>query len=315
MKKLILLFTYGTMAFALRAQKCLDINITSLMGNPDVPGAAVASYKKCTTSKNDHNQITVVDYGTDMVQLDTLINKTTRNFNSAYMAGVTGANMQMPSQDAAAAKDLAEQLKSMTPEQQKEWAAQMAQQKMKNPGAGTMQDDAGTAKLVYQTQDIAVNQMRALNDEFSSKLVNIDDAATKEIQAISRGDKSKCPQGITGLPACDCSNEIEGKYWKQIIVIKDNYNNQKTALLQNYLPKIKALASSVDNTVAKLKNGDAIKSSDLKRMLFSSQSSAFANAFLVTTRCMEDIRKDGATAYANKMNCDNKVYDLSCSSK
>src|SRR4029077_13330290 len=170
-------------------------------------------------------------------------------------------------QDVAGAKDLAEQLKSMTPEQQKEWAAQMAQQKMKNPGAGTMQDDAGTAKLVYQTQDIAVNQMRAVNDEFSNKLAAIDDAANKEIQTITRGDKSKCPQGITGSPACDCSNEIEGKYWKQIIVIKDNYNNQKTALLQNYLPKIKALAGSVDNTVTKLKNGDAIKSPDLKRML------------------------------------------------
>jgi hypothetical protein len=83
-------------------------------------------------------------------------------------------------------------------------------------------------------------------------------------------------------------------------------------LLQSYIPRIKALVATVDDNIVKLKYGDAIKSNELKGTLFSSQTSAFGNAFDITTSCIELVRKDGSNAYVNKFNCDNVVYNLSC---
>ncbi len=316
MKKILAVICLIITAKAMTAQKCLNLNIASMMDKMEVPGTAATSFKKCNIGKNDYSQVTIENYGTDLKDLDTMIARASVDFNKAVVSGAMPSNMQMPSQqDVNASKQLAEEIKSMTPEQQKEFAMQMAQQQMKNAKAAPMQDDAATIKSVYDAQNIATIQMKSVNDELSNKLHAIDQAASKEKEAVQRDSKSKCPGDVTGLPACDCANAVEAKYWKQIIAIEDNYNNQKIALLQTYLPKIKGLAASIDATVSKLKNGDAVKSASLKQTLFSSQSSGFANAFVVTSGCIEQVRKDGADAYVNKLNSDNGVYDLSCSHK
>ncbi len=132
-------------------------------------------------------------------------------------------------------------------------------------------------------RDIAVNQMKALNDEFSGKLNEIDDKCSNEIKIVTAGDKSKCPSDKVGMPSCDCVNKIEGTRWKQVVEIQNKYNAQKRAVYQTYYSKIKAMAAEVDNTVIKYKYGNDIKSTQMKGFLFTSQSSAFANAVLVTT--------------------------------
>jgi hypothetical protein len=53
---------------------------------------------------------------------------------------------------------------------------------------------------------------------------------------------------------------------QQIISIKDKYYSQRVALLQNYLPKIKAITTTVDYNVSKLNYGDAVKTPQLKKM-------------------------------------------------
>lgn len=317
MKKIILALLFASILANVNAQKCLDIRISSLMNQLEPPADAASSFKKCSTSNNDRGQKVIDNYGSDIVQLDTLMNRTMRAFT---MASVNGSSVLRPSysqQDASDAKALAETLQSMTPEQQKAWAQQVAQDRMKNAGStGSLsQDNAETSKTVFQTRDIAINQMKTLNDELLQKLNEIDNASGKEIKALAKDDKTKCPSNITGMPTCECANQIEGKYWRQVLAIRDKYNNQKTALFQTYYTKMKAMAATVDNTVAKYSRGDALKSPQLKNMLFSSQSSAFGNAFLMLSKCMEDVRKDGSDAFVNKLNSDNKVFDISCATK
>lgn len=313
-KYLLALLTVSILHNHVHAQKCLNISIAKMMGTLSMTPGAAYSFKKCVTNKNDHSQSNIVNYGADLQELDTLVARTTRNFNNAYAAEASGASRQMPSQqDVNAAKGLAEDLKSMTPDQQKAFAMQMAQQRQKNAGASSMQDDPMLANLVMKTNDMAVNQMKALDDEFSAKLKAIDDAMLNEINAIQKDDKNKCPQDITGLPNCACANKIEGKYWQQAIVVTDKYNHQKATLFLGYLEKIKSMAATIDASIVKCKNGDALRSPNFKQMLFSAQSAAFGNAFLVTAMCVKDVRKSGADAFNNKANCDAGTYDVSCS--
>ena len=106
---------------------------------------------------------------------------------------------------------------------------------------------------------------------------------------------------------------MESKYWEKIISIKDKYNDQRVALLQNYLPKLKAIITTIDYNVSKLNYGDAIKSSQLKRKLLGAQSSAFGNAFSISLSCIEDILKDGSNTYVHKINADKLVEFLGSS--
>jgi hypothetical protein len=316
MKKLLFLSVLLSGFFIPKAQQCLNISISQKMESLSMPENAAASYKKCVTSKNERSQTVIASYGKDIQDMDTLIAQTSRGFNNALLSTVSLTSVQQPSQqDVSAAKDLAEQVKNMTPEQQKEFAMQMAQQQQKNRAAQPMQDNAAVSKLVYETYDLAVNKMRVVNDEFAAKLKAMNDAISTEVKGLKKDDKTKCPSDITGLPNCDCTNKIEGKYWQQVIAVNDKYDHQKTALFQDYLARIKAMAVTVDNNVSTCKNGDALKSPQLKKMLFSAQSSAFSNAFLVTDICMKDARKEGADAYLNKLNCDANVYDVSCSKR
>jgi hypothetical protein len=317
MKKLMFGLPSFFLFLSLPAQQCLNISISTLMNQMTPPADAAGSFKKCSTAKNDRNQTIITDYGADNIQLDTTINRTMREFTLASVSSTTATRPNFSSQDAATAKELSETLKSMTPEQQKEWAMQVAQDKMKNPGsAGNLpQDDAQTTKTIYETREIAIIQMKGLNDQMAQKMRDIHDESEKEIKALAKDDKSKCPSNVVGMPLCDCSNQIESKYWKQAILVEDKYNSRKIALFQEYFPKMKAMAATVDNIVMKYNRGDALKSPSLKSMLFSTQSAAFANAFLMLSQCEEDVRKSGSDAFVNRLNSDNKVYAVDCASK
>jgi hypothetical protein len=304
--RLFLLFVIPACS-GLMAQKCLDINIVSLMGKLGTPGNAETSFKNCNTGKNDHHQTVINNYGTDLVQLDTMETQMITNFSFAATPGLGSAS-------ANDSRAMAEKLKSMTPDQQKEWIQQNYIQNH-SAGAAPVQDDGPTSQQVLQVRTIASMQMKNLNDEFSAKLSEIDNKCKDEIKTVALGDKSKCPSDIVGMPSCACTNKIESTRWTKVLAIQDKYDAQKIDVYQTYLPKIKALAAQVDNAVTKYNYGANLKSSQMKQMLFSAQSSAFSNAFLITTICVEGIRKDGSNVFVNKVNSDNGVYDISCSSK
>jgi hypothetical protein len=314
MKVLVLcLLLPGCIPNTLKAQRCLDFSVLALMGNLETPGASANNLAACRTSVNDHGQTVIVDYGAYLEKLDTLINQKMREFTLAFQSTMGGMG-QMPSgQSTADAQALAEKLKSMTPEQQKAWAMDQANQRMQASPAPTIQDDPATASLVMKTNDIGVNQLSAVNREFAAKIREVISAKADALHKVAGPDESGCPQvGKTGMHSCACVNGVDGKYWQQMVAIEDQYDAQKIALFRTYLIKIKALVGQVDYNIGKLNYGAGIKTKELQKALFAAQQSAFGTGFDITSAVIHDIHKEGADLYLNEKNSDKMVYNLSC---
>lgn len=151
-----------------------------------------------------------------MKDLDTLVQQKLNAFNNAFLMASGSRAAQMPSgQTAEDAQQLAAKLKSMTPDQQKEWAMQQANQRMQTSSRPVIQDDPATAQLVFKTRDLATVQLVALDREFAAKLREIGNAEYAAMNKLPKPDDSKCP-GVdkVGLPSCSCVNEVDGKYWQ-----------------------------------------------------------------------------------------------------
>lgn len=297
-----------------QAQRCLKVNIVAVPDLIQLPGSSMASLKDCKTQTAQNGRLEIADYGNNTTEVDSELARTSRSFAMASVAGVN-THQQMPSaQDMSDAKQLAATVSSMTDDQKRQFAMQMAQQQQKAGAQNAVQDDPVSSKMVYQAQQIAISQMKAVNDEFTARLNAIDAAAQAELAAIKVPDETACPQaGPTGMHSCACINKQYSVYWKQKVAIQDKYNVQRTEAYKTYQPKLRALAMQVDATVKKLNYGDALTSPGLKQMLFSSQSSAYANAGLVTSLCAKNIRKSGADAYVSQVNSEHGTYSMACS--
>jgi hypothetical protein len=314
MKRAILILFFATTAVPLYAQRCLDINILALMAHLEPPGNAAACYQACEKTKNDEGQVAISNYGAQDAQLDEIIKRNSQDFNTG---SITSASTNIPNMPSTAQvndyKALAAKMQNMTPEQRKAYATQMAQQMQSNNHSASVSESPATAKLVGQTFTTATATFRQLADELAAKMRQLKSEESTEIAAVKAPNTAQCPSvEKTGLPACSCVNGIEGKYWQQIVNIENRYNEQKTALLQSYLPRYKALVSAIESNISKLHYGDDVRTANYKRILFNAQSSAFASAFDVPIALIKDIRKTGADAYVNKVNCDAGVYRLDC---
>jgi hypothetical protein len=310
MKKLFLLLMICACAAQVNAQRCLDINILSLTGHLQAPGDAASCYNECATTTNDHGQKVISNYGTRDTQLDAMIKQKMQEFTNASVSGMGSTSAPSASQ-VQDYKAMAAKMKEMTPEQQKAYAMQIAQQMQSSRSTGQMENPA--AARIVGTNQTNVMQLKQLGDEFAAKVRAIREKEKAERDAVKTPDYSKCPGADKeGLPSCGCVNGLDSKYWQQIVAIENKYNSQKTALLQSYMPRYKTLIGTIEDNIAKVHNGDDLKTANYKRMLASQQSSTFAAAFDIPAAVINDIRRTGADAYVNKANSDAGVYNLSC---
>jgi len=310
MKKLILSLVICIGAIQVNAQRCLDVNILSLMGHLQAPGDAASCYNESATTTNDHGQKVISNYGIRDTQLDELIKHKMQEFTNASVSGLGSASGPNASQ-VQDYKAMAAKMQEMTPEERKAYAMQMAQQMQGNRSTVQMENPTG-ARIVGSNQTL-IMQLKQLGDEFAGKVRTIKNQEKADRDAVKTPDYSKCPAADKeGLPSCGCVNGMDGKYWQQIVFIENKYNSQKTALLESYLPRYKTLIGTIEDNIAKLHYGDDLKTANYKKMLFSQQSSTFAAAFDIPAAVINDIRRTGADAYVNKVNSDAGVYNLSC---
>jgi hypothetical protein len=309
MKKIIILLCFCVVTQSLFAQKCLDINILSLMGQFQVPGDAATAFGSCQTTKNDEKQTVITGYGSEYDQIE----KVTKDNQQAFtMASVS--NTSVPGVGSAQdAQALAAKMQSMSQDERKAYAMQLASQMQSSYMQNAMAESPATAKLVMATFNIATTQLTPLQTEFMGKYRDLIVQEDQEKAAVVFPKYNSCPPvDKIGQPACGCVNALDGAYWKQIIAIVDKYNSQKAALIQSYLPRIKGMIGQIEDNIAKLHGGDDVRTANYKKMLFSSQSSAFSNGFTVLEGTIEDIQKTGSDVYVNKVNCDDLVYNLGC---
>jgi hypothetical protein len=281
------------------------------MGQFQVPGDAATAFGSCQTSKNDEKQTVITGYGTEYDQIE----KTSKDNTQAFtMAAASSVNMTALGSQVQDAKALAAKMQSMSDDERKAYVMQMASQ-MQNSYMqnNAMSESPAVARLVMATQSIAATQLVPLQSEFDTKYRALIVQEDQEKAAVAAPKYNSCGAvDKEGMPGCGCVNALDGVYWKQIIAIVDNYNSQKAALLQSYLPRIKGLIGQIEYNIAKLHSGEDVKTATYKRMLVSSQSTAFSIGFVVLGGTIEDIRKSGSDVYVNKVNCDDLVYNLSC---
>jgi len=314
MKKIAIILFACTFATSLRAQKCLDINILAQMAHLEAPGTAASCFGACSTRKNEEHQTVIVDYGTQDVQLDEMVKRVGQDFTNASVAGVSVIGQMPASGQIDDARALAAKMQSMSQDERRAYAMQMAQNMQANRQVSAANsEDPQNARLVMATVDLVTRQLKLLDDEFAAKARGLREEERKERDAVKLPDYNSCP-GVdkTGLPSCGCLNGVGGAYWTKIVAVEDNYNNQKTALLQSYLPRIKALVGHVEDNISKLQYGNALRTAFYKKELLSAQSSTFGFAFDISGSLIHDIRRSGADAYVNKYNADNLVLNLGC---
>jgi hypothetical protein len=315
MKKIITMLLFCICAISLHAQKCLDINIQSQMGHLEVPGGSASCFGACTTQKNDEHQTVIVTYGTQYTQLDELVTRTGQDFTNATMTGGGMAGQGMSSGQVQDAKALAAKLQAMSEDERKAYVTQMVQNMQANRQVSAANTESpAVAKMVIQTRDIVTRQLKAVDDELAAKFRELLNEEKQQRDAVKRPSDNQCPPvDKVGMPSCACVNGLAGKYWEKILAIQDNINERKAALLQSYIPRMKALIGQVEDNISKLQFGAAVKTTLYKKLLFSAQSGAFGFAFDVTGSIVKDIRKTGSDTFVNKYNSDKLVYDLSCS--
>jgi len=310
MKKIIILLCCCGIAQPLFAQKCLDINILSLMGQFQVPGVAANAFGNCQITKNDHDQVVITSYGTAYDQIDKISKDNTAAFSMAATSNINMSNVAGQAQDAQA---LAAKMQSMSEDERKAYAMQLASQMQSSYAKNAMAESPATARLVMTTFSIATTKLTPLQTEFMAKYRDLIAQEDQEKAAVAIPKYNSCgPVDKEGMPGCGCVNALDGAYWKQIVTIVDNYSEQKAALLQSYLPRVKAYIGQIEDNIAKLHGGDDVKTANYKRMLLGSQSSAFGVGFAVLGGTVQDIQKSGSDVYVNKVNCDAGVYNLSC---
>jgi len=254
--------------------------------------------------------LTITGYGTIYDQIDQISKTNMVAFTNAVAGTINMASVGGQVQDAQA---LAAKMQSMSQDERKAYAIQMASQMQSSYAQNAMSEKPGTARLVMATYNIATTQLTPLQNEFMAKYRDLISKEDAEKAAVTTPKYNSCgPVDKEGLPGCACVNALDGAYWQQIVTITDNYSEQKAALLQSYLPRVKGFIGQVEDNIAKLHNGDDVKTANYKKMLFSSQSSAFSVGFTILGGTVQDIQKSGSDVYVNKANCDANVYNLSC---
>ena len=311
MKKITVLLFACTLTQALYAQKCLDINIISLMGQLQAPTGSAACFNSCATKKNDEGQTVIVNYGPSYNQLEETMKTNAAAFNIGVMS--TGTASGPNSSQVNDAKAMAAKMQGMSDDEKRAYAMQLAQQMRNAPPSAAVAEDQKIAMLVMKAQTIVTTQLTPLNNEFAAKFRELTSKEQADKAAVPQPNYSSCGAADKeGLPSCSCANGLAGGYWQKMVAVEDRYNSQKGQLLQSYLPRIKGMVTQVEDIIAQLHRGDDVKSATYKRMLYSAQSSAFSNAFSITASVIEDIEKNGSDTYVNKVNCDAQKYYLGC---
>lgn len=295
----------------IKAQRCLDLKTAATLDLIHVPSSAEASFRDCHTKANENGSLRIDDYGDNYKAIDTFIAQKSREFAIEKMKDYQVHQISASQMDDA--KQLAATVNSMTDEQKKAFAMQMAQQQMSNRSNNSVQDDAATARLVMETQDLSANKLYKLNREFNDKFLSIKQSEENELSKVT-APQNNCPMvGPKGYEEheCNCSNKLFQPYLKQKIGIAEKYNQQKLDLYNEYVPQIKAICTQIDANITKLKMGDAVKTKNFKDVLTSAQSQAFALASEFAG-VEQSIRKSGADVYVSFDNSNHNLYITDC---
>jgi hypothetical protein len=233
------------------------------------------------------------------------LNDLTDQFNQYLNAG-----MGVPSAAAMSSQPTPEQIAQMKQQamQQLAQAQAQAQAAAQNPpaqphstGTAGPVDDPNLMRQFGQAQGLAM-QASQIARELSAKVAAIDKSA---FEHVSQGPN--CPevqQGSYAGPTCACMTAKEIKYRKARTEQEDLYLTKVVSLIQEYLPKIKAPLTAVDDLMVKAKYGDAIINPAFKQQLGMMQKQAMG-AVLMVLNLSNVTWTDAASVYCFNVNAES----------
>lgn len=280
------------LATTTRAQKAWPGDITVLLNRVPIPGSSSTCYAGSTRSTDAANGIiSIKDNGPGYTGLENQLTGIMRDaMNSTSATPPTGTT--------APSADQIEQMK-----QQAMARAQAAQsgnsQQLAHPTSGSApaSSDVAIMKLVGQAQT-AAGHINQLSLELSQKMSKLD----KGLEAVKIGPN--CPevqQGGYAGPTCKCLQEHAEDYYTRRVAAMDSYVSQVGALVREYLGKMRAETSIVDDMEAKAKYGDAVSNPAFRQMVVSVQRQSFGAVTSLLSIAGSGWR-DGANEYANLIN-------------
>jgi hypothetical protein len=278
---------------AAQAQKAYPVSLTQLLGSIPIPQSSAACYATSTIEKDPSNgAVTVKDNGATFSDLNAKIMKIS-------MAGMTTA----PTAGSMSSPPSAEQIEQM--KQQAMQRAAQAQQGMTPQqaysGSATAKPmDPDLMRQVGQAQN-TIGPLNQLTSELSAKISQLD----KGLDKVRQGPN--CPevqQGGYAGPTCSCLIARGTAYANARAAQEDLYLKKVTALLTDYISKIKVQLAIVDAMEAKTRYGDAIANPMFKQQPSMIQRQAMASITTVLS-IASSVWTDAAAEHANVVNATN----------
>ncbi|HXD76775.1 MAG TPA: hypothetical protein VN616_03150 [Puia sp.] len=277
-----------------RAQKGWPGDINALIARVPIPASSGGCYAPATKITDPSTGIvTIKDNGESFNSLQAQLDGIIRD----AVAGTSVSPASPPSADQieqmkqqAMARAAAAQAQAANPQQ-------MAHQQSYS-GSAPGSSELALMKMISQAQ-MAASRIGSLCNEIAMKKSKI---TRDSVDAVKQGPN--CPevqQGGYAGPTCACLKAHAIDYYTRRVTRMDTYVAEVAALIREYMPKIKAEESIIDEAEAKAKYGDAFMNPTYKQMAVSVQRQAFAG--LTTLFALAgDAWNDGAVEYANLAN-------------
>jgi hypothetical protein len=292
-----------------QSQRCLDMPTAIVCQKVNLPSSPRQAFDDCEKAPSTRKALFIKNYGANYAEVESFIKQKEIEFSQASMVNMN-ANMPSNTQIEDAQK-LAEKIESMSDEQKKAYAMQIAQQQMSSATTQMMQQNEGSFKMLIETVNLQTKLDSLYRFAYFTKITDIMKARKLAQDQIVVPDETGCPSvDKVEFPGCKCVNAFYTKIFLKKVNIDQKYVAQLLHLYQEFLPQIKALCTQIDYNIAQLKMGDALNLVDNKKKLLGIQASAFSCASLVFG-IETEIRKT-ADIYVDYYNASNNSYAGSC---
>jgi hypothetical protein len=289
-----------TMASTAQAQQIARISTVALLNAIPLPQTSKACFGTCTKKTDASNGlVSIVDNGKTFNDMSDQLNQYLNSGMGMPATGSTPAKPPTPEQ--------IEQMKQHAMQQmaQAQAAAQAGAQnpsaQPRSPGAAAPVDDPALMRQFGQAQGLAV-QASQIARELSAKVGAIDRSG---FDHVSQGPN--CPevqQGGYAGPTCACMTAKEIKYRKARTEQQDLYLAKVVDLIQEYLPKIKAPPTAVDDLMVKAKYGDGLVNPMFKQQVGMMQRQALG-AVVTLLALSGSLWTDSGSVYCYNVNAES----------
>lgn len=294
----------------IQAQKALPIQVESFLTGFQMPQNCNEGYHICTIQTDPSSGLVSVK---DAGKITELLNKLQEDMKALGMSqmnsGTSSSASSMPSQEQMAQmQQNAVKMQGMTPEQAMQMAKNMPhQQAAPQANNAVLFEEFGKGQSAGEKISLAISQM-------AIKVSQLEGETQQKIGEVKR--TGPCPDikvkgADLALPMCGCVKGIDLDFYNRRIAVENGYLEKLNAILQSYMPDIKAQFGIIDQAEADMKYGDAVSMPALKPQIVGLQQQELTYAGTVLGMLVQAAESSGGE-YAGVVNVNNGHLSEAC---